>query len=58
MITFSISRLKDISGKFSLMDSFGDHTTNTLPKILLKSLTHVVNEYEQSGGETFCSIFI
>ena len=42
----------NISGKFSLMDSLRGHTTNALPKMLLKSLMHIVNIYEQSVGET------
>ena len=34
------------------MDSLGGHTTNALPKTLIKSLIHVVNIYEQNVGET------
>ena len=34
------------------MYSFGGHTSNSLPKTLLKSLIHVLDIYEQSIGET------
>ena len=34
------------------MDSLGGHTTNALPKILLRSLIDIVNIYEESVGET------
>ena len=44
--------MRNILGKWSLMDSLGGHTTNALPKILLKCMSHVVDIYEQSAGET------
>ena len=44
--------MRNISGKCSLMDSLGGHTTNALPKILLRSLIDSVNIYEESVGET------
>ena len=44
--------LRNISGKFSLMDSSEGHKTNVLRKTWIISLTDVVNIYEQSVDET------